>query len=290
MVRCWVQRRLVAVLVVSAGLFGFVPSATQSWKAGPLVLAPVLLVLARAAWAGETDVATPSGLRVDGTAAPRQHARENATETAGGCDGRDLVVDVVVMDTAAMPAPILEEAGREVTRIWSAGGMRVSWTVTHEAHARPDRLLVPVVIWPKSKTTASTSHRPRPLGWVAVDGNGRASGMIAIPVQDVVSSTFVSERPVKSLSSMEEYIVGRALGRVIAHEIGHWLFGPSHTSDGLMTRAFDARTLSRPGNMSLPRAWIDDRGRLIARSSRCLPGAEQTRDDRHENPNDDIVR
>jgi hypothetical protein len=40
----------------------------------------------------------------------------------------------------------------------------------------------------------------------------------------------------------------------------------------LMTKAFDPRSLSRPGDMPLPRAWTDDKGRLIARASRCLAG------------------
>jgi hypothetical protein len=217
--------------------------------------------------------------------APSQHSHGNATEAPSACEGRDLALDVVVMDTAGTPASILKEAGLEVTRIWSAGGMRLSWTVANQAQARPDRLLVPVVIWPTVRSSTSTSHRPRPLGWVAVDSTGRATGTIEIPVQDVVSATFSPQKNVKTLSSVEEFIVGRALGRVIAHEIGHWLFGPGHTGDGLMTRVFDPRTLSRPGDMPLPRAWTDDKGRLIARASRCLAGGEQTRDDHHEKPN-----
>jgi len=233
---------------------------------------------------GIRDVAA---MRSDGKSA-RRHARENATETAGGCDGRDLVLDVVVMDTAGTPAPILEEAGLEVARIWSAGGIRLDWILAREAQARPDRLLVPVVIWPERPASTSTSHRP--LGWVAVDPTGRATGTIEIPVQDVVNLMFSSERTVKSLSPKEQDIVGRALGRVIAHEVGHWLFGPSHTDDGLMTRAFDLRTLSLPGVMPLPRAWTDDKGRLIARSTRCLAGAEQTRGVPLENLKSDIVR
>ena len=195
-----------------------------------------------------------------------------AAENAGGCEGRDLVLDVVVMDTAGTPESILKEAGLEVTRIWSAGGMRLSWIVAHEAQARLDHVLVPVVIWPMARPSTRTPGRLRQLGWVGVDGSGRATGAIQIPVLDIVSSTFSPQKTVKTLSSMEEYIVGRALGRVIAHEIGHWLFGPSHTSDGLMTRAFDPRSLSGPGDMTLPRAWTDDKGRLIARASRCLAG------------------
>jgi len=109
-----------------------------------------------------------------------------------------------------------------------------------------------------------------------------------------VSLTMSGEYLSKKVSALalpvQEHVVGRALGRVIAHEIGHWVFGPSHTGDGLMVRALDANTLSTGVALPLPEAWSDGAGRLIARSSRCLPGAEQTRDEPPENLRDDIVR
>jgi hypothetical protein len=46
-------------------------------------------------------------------------------------------------------------------------------------------------------------------------------------------------------SSLADVITARALGRVLAHEIGHFLLGsPTHTRGGLMRAAFDGRQLS----------------------------------------------
>jgi hypothetical protein len=253
--RSWIQRRLVAVLIFNAGLFAFAPAA-----------------------------ASVPGPRVDGTASARQDAHEDTIGTAAGCDGRDLLLDIVVMDTAGTPASVLEEAGLEVARIWSAGGIRLDWKVARQAEARQDRLLVPVVIWPAAPPSTSGPHPAEPLGWVAVDAKGRATGAIEISLPAVVSLTMFGGYLGKRVSALtppvQEYVVGRALGRVIAHEIGHWLFGPGHTVDGLMLRALDANTLSTGAALALPNAWTDGAGRLIARTTRCLPGAEQMRDAR----------
>lgn len=44
--------------------------------------------------------------------------------------------------------------------------------------------------------------------------------------------------------TVREELLGRALGRVLAHEIGHYLLvWPSHTSGGLMRSAFQGHAL-----------------------------------------------
>ena len=56
-----------------------------------------------------------------------------------------------------------------------------------------------------------------------------------------------------------EYALGLALGRVIAHEIGHYFLGNEHARSGLMRAVFDARTLVDP-RASVEFA-LDDAGR-----------------------------
>ena len=51
--------------------------------------------------------------------------------------------------------------------------------------------------------------------------------------------------------------IGRATGRVIAHEIGHWLKGAVHTADGLMKPDIGGEALVRRRPPLPPSGWID---------------------------------
>jgi hypothetical protein len=50
-------------------------------------------------------------------------------------------------------------------------------------------------------------------------------------------------------------LLGRAVGRVIAHEVGHWLTGRRHTRDGLMRATFRERDLIDWWSPRAPRDW-----------------------------------
>ena len=66
--------------------------------------------------------------------------------------------------------------------------------------------------------------------------------------------------------------LGRALGRVLAHEIGHVLLGlPSHQPHGLMRRAFHPLDMVNPLRASYDLSPLE-RARLRHRSERILAG------------------
>jgi hypothetical protein len=54
---------------------------------------------------------------------------------------------------------------------------------------------------------------------------------------------------------MRERAIGRALGRVVAHEIGHWLFGRDHTPTGLMRASIRKPDLIAEDPPPLPATW-----------------------------------
>jgi hypothetical protein len=67
-------------------------------------------------------------------------------------------------------------------------------------------------------------------------------------------------------------LVGRALGRVLAHEIGHWLFGREHAPHGLMRASITRRALASSIAPALPPAWPSQaRDRLLARRACARP-------------------
>lgn len=48
-------------------------------------------------------------------------------------------------------------------------------------------------------------------------------------------------RPLGENSHVPEALVARAVGRVVAHEVGHLLLGPDHNVSGLMVATFSVR-------------------------------------------------
>jgi hypothetical protein len=80
------------------------------------------------------------------------------------------------------------------------------------------------------------------------------------------------DRPVAGLPVfLHEILLGRGLGRVVAHEIGHWLGGRGHVQEGLMKPMFDDHDLVESDTPRLPRTWTAAAGMLEARFPRCEP-------------------
>ncbi len=81
----------------------------------------------------------------------------------------------------------------------------------------------------------SVAGQDVPLGWVTLDASGVPEGMIflsrknALRLVDAIDE--YRERPLK----FKERLVARALGRALAHELGHYLTGSrEHSVSGLM--------------------------------------------------------
>ena len=64
------------------------------------------------------------------------------------------------------------------------------------------------------------------------------------------------DRPIPTLPLVNRLaMVGRGLGRVVAHELGHWLAGRGHVQFGVMKAGFDSRDLVESIMPLLPPAW-----------------------------------
>jgi hypothetical protein len=226
-------------------------------------------------------VPTPAASRIEPTRAA--DAQSTAQDEPGALPQRchpaetdDLELDVVVMDTGGADAISLQQAGLEVTSIWSTVGVRVVWSTRGWSDTHPVRVYVPVVIRPVLRRPGQAGrgleHKGRPMGWVVLDGDGRPMGPMEIALlpiaASVLSGTSLGRRLVDMPIGHQQYAVGRGMGRVIAHEIGHWLFGRGHRNEGLMAPSLDTEALTVSQAPALPREWSAT-ARTVSRSKRA---------------------
>ena len=96
------------------------------------------------------------------------------------------------------------------------------------------------------------------LGWLLFDGNDKR-GFIEVSldaITSVVMRGVYRDTPVPDLPRRAQTdLLGRGLGRVIAHEIGHWRMGREHTRRGLMKESLNPQELIDWVAASLPRGW-----------------------------------
>jgi hypothetical protein len=164
------------------------------------------------------------------------------------------VVAIVLTWSGAGAQPPAERQAmlQEADAIWRAHGVSTVALASGQAVAPPsaDARLV-VALARTARPPASPGRRER-LGAILFDHDNLPATTVTIDVAAVTS--IVAAVRVGGRSSDQwprawrETLVGRALGRVLAHEIGHYLLASRvHAPGGLMRAAFDADELLRPG-------------------------------------------
>jgi hypothetical protein len=168
--------------------------------------------------------------------------------------GISTVVAVVLTWTSAAAPPPVERAAmlREADAIWRAHGVAIVAPALQQPLAPPDanvRLVVTLDRTPKPPAAPGRSAR---LGAILFDHQNVPATTLAIEVAAVEATVARARwggRPFDQWpAAWRDTLVGRALGRVLAHEIGHYLLASRlHASDGLMRASFDGDELLRPG-------------------------------------------
>jgi hypothetical protein len=139
---------------------------------------------------------------------------------------------VAVHMTHGISNAIAKDALREASAIWKLGGVTLDWHTTSEPLAGGGRSTVNVTF---DDAPGRVAGQDVPLGWVTLDAEGVPEGTIFLSRKNalrlVETIDEYRERPVK----FKERLIARALGRALAHELGHYLTGSrEHTVSGLM--------------------------------------------------------
>ena len=169
----------------------------------------------------------------------------------------------LINDAGAIPR-MLDDARAEAARIWTTAGLRLAWTAPPASVAVADPETVVLIVrraLSRRSARGSGSSRAVPdpaLGWLLFEGNDKR-GFIEVSlgaITSVVMRGVYRDTPVPDLPRRAQTdLLGRGLGRVIAHEIGHWRMGREHTRRGLMKESLNPQELIDWVAASLPRGW-----------------------------------
>jgi hypothetical protein len=183
-----------------------------------------------------------------------------------------LALDVSAL--AAMPPRQLRAMFDETESLWKEHGATLSWRYPGAAGA-------PVLVRDVLTVVAEPPHPSSPARLGAVlflNGHQTAERTIGLSVETIAALTLQTPRAGRRIQEWparaREELIGRALGRVLAHELGHYILAwRGHAATGLMRASFGGELLvdldRRPFVLS-----GELRGRLRARLALLgAPGA-----------------
>jgi hypothetical protein len=209
-----------------------------------------------------------------------------STTSQNDCEQGPSSPHLYVINEGGVDATALHAAIAEADTIWRTAGLNLTWTFPPAELDTSDPRTVVVIVrrrlsMPAGLNGARAGGRGRsPLGWVVFGEDGRPGRMIEVSldtVQALIGKGKYMDKPMSQLPSQVLIpMTGRALGRVIAHELGHWLMGRGHTPTGLMRASFNFDDLAEYTPPVLPRAWKDGgvTTRLTAASGCTLSRSE----------------
>ena len=168
-----------------------------------------------------------------------------------------LIVDPAGVLTPAMRLNVLNEAAR----IWKKES--VSLVTEDSVHCREANAEMVTV-------TVDRGHDPQwgdaGLGAIHFASDGTPESVIVLNFDAVVriatSAPVMGVHPALWPAGLRDEIIARALGRALAHEIGHYLLrSPHHARSGLMQARYKGSTIGSPNDRQFALTPLD-RARL----------------------------
>jgi hypothetical protein len=188
-------------------------------------------------------------------------AAASRAETSGGCEDVNRsapsasIVHLRLDNQAELAADTVRELMHESARIWQASGVTVRWSIDTTTPATPDAAVpeIEVVATRDLPMTSPISQR-RPLAAILFVDGAPATRITAYPreAERLFNYLRSDDRPIAQRPSLVRHqLLGRMLGRAIAHELGHFLFRTAdHETVGLMRAVHSADDLIAPFDWS----------------------------------------
>lgn len=143
--------------------------------------------------------------------------------------------------SSPVPTAVLDAAREEVDRVWAPYEVTIAWVAG--VWQGPGRL-VQIVLRGDRRRDAVSEAGDRGLAWIEfLQGLPRDVIDVSIPaIRDVVRRSGYLGRRVPDLPPYnQDALLARVIGRVVAHELGHYLLASTHHAKrGLMRASISA--------------------------------------------------
>jgi hypothetical protein len=162
---------------------------------------------------------------------------------SAGAETNPLTVHIRLTFDRSISAKLIRTWMREeATALWEPHGVQIIWS-----DSEVDAAFHLDVIIARRQVGMEPDHEESALGLTTIDRSGRLHGPIRI-LSDTIESMMGQRHTVPVLQQRE---LARALGRVLAHELGHVLLGAPHDSDGLMRARISTTDLAASSRRTL---------------------------------------
>jgi hypothetical protein len=155
----------------------------------------------------------------------------------------------LIVDAAGVLSPVIRaNLISEASRIWSKE--HVSLVTEDDGHCLATD---PETVAVRIDVGNDTQSGDAGLGAIRFSPDGRPESVIALNLDSVVriatSAPVMGVHPALWPAGLRQEIIARALGRALAHEIGHYLLrSPHHTSSGLMQARYKGSAIGNPSD------------------------------------------
>lgn len=151
-------------------------------------------------------------------------------------------VTAVVMPDGRYSRVAIREMGREAARILKKSGVTLTWHLGQPAQSVSGLLVVVKLMGRCDMDGPSASPSPGPLGW------SHEANRVVLPFSDLscdnIRATVQNASPAGN-QLRGNYMLGRAMGRVLAHELYHIVADTEeHGAGGVAQSALSARELT----------------------------------------------
>jgi len=195
-----------------------------------------------------------------------------AVSTPSNTPHRTLLVQLIHRCNPAarcLPSQMVARMQTEAERVWGRLDVHLAWIDSRGRAAAPDRGGLSVMLeegpyegsaLDADSVLAALTQPPDACGW------GLAHVWVRHIERHANALVRSAEHAITSLPpALAETFIARALGRALAHEIGHYLLGTrQHTSRGLMRAQFAPNDLLEDVNESLYGLASRDQAALIS--------------------------
>jgi hypothetical protein len=159
------------------------------------------------------------------------------SECSGTLRARPSEMTLHLEDRAGLARAARDEMMRTATMLWRAGGVDVRWSpgpFPGDSAAGGPHIRVTIT----ADVGPSSLPAPRPIASIRfVDKKPSTSiDVYLIEVRKLLDRYVFDDRPLTHQPSrLQDQLMGRVLGRAVAHEIGHFVFASAgHARSGLM--------------------------------------------------------